>query len=402
MAVGYQNLPALAPVAGVRLATARAGIKQPNRRDLVLFELAEGSRVAAVFTRNRFRAAPVSVAEAHLAQGDPRYWLINTGYANAGTGAQGLEDAHTCCQAVAAATGCAAEQVVPFSTGIIAEPLPVERITAAVPDLVGALSATGWADAAHGIMTTDTVAKGVTRDCAGGYRITGIVKGSGMIRPNMATMLAFLATDADVTPELLDEALRAAVAQSFHRITVDGDTSTNDASIVAATGASNTAAITARGPGYDAFVADLTAVCVELAQLLVRDAEGATRFVAVEVSGAKDSAEGEQVAFSVAQSPLVKTALFAGDPNWGRILAAVGRAGIDDLDTDQVSVSLGDLPLAANGARLADYREDAAATLMAREEIVIGIDLGRGGESVTVWTCDFSYDYVRINAEYRS
>src|SRR5690625_4000226 len=237
MAVGYETLPPLAPVAGVRVATACAGIKQPERRDLVLFELAEGSRVAAVFTQNRFRAAPVSIAEAHLRQHTPRYWLINTGYANAGTGVQGLADAQACCQAVAAQADCPLEQVLPFSTGVIAEPLPVDRITAAVPDLMRTLTSTGWEDAAHGIMTTDTVAKGVTRDCEAGYRVTGIVKGAGMIRPNMATMLAFLTTDAEVAPELLDEALRTAVGLSFNRITVDGDTSTNDACVVAATGA---------------------------------------------------------------------------------------------------------------------------------------------------------------------
>lgn len=402
MAVGYKGVPALYPVAGVRLATVKAGIKKPDRRDLVLIELAAGSRCAAVFTQNRFCAAPVQVARRHLAAVTPRYLLINTGYANAGTGEQGLLDALTCCEAVAAAGGCAAQSVLPFSTGVIGEPLPVAKIEAAIPALLAGLDADGWEQAAHGIMTTDTVPKAVSRRTAAGYCITGISKGAGMIRPNMATMLAFVATDAAVAPELLQRALEQAVAVSFNRITVDGDTSTNDACVLIATGRADAPAIEREGQEYDAFVAELTAVCTELAQAIVRDGEGATRFITVDVRGAASVAEAEAVGFTIAESPLVKTALFAADPNWGRILAAVGRAGIDDLDVSRVELYLDDLRIAANGGRVSDYDEAAAAARIAKEEVTIGVRLGRGEAAASVWTCDLSYDYVRINADYRT
>ncbi|RFA30332.1 bifunctional ornithine acetyltransferase/N-acetylglutamate synthase [Alkalilimnicola ehrlichii] len=405
MAVGYQGLPELMPVAGVRLATVKAGIKKPDRRDLVLFELAPDTQCAAVFTQNRFCAAPVQVAKQHLSVGRPGYLLINTGYANAGTGERGLADAIACCTAVAEVAGCEPERVLPFSTGVIGEPLPVERIKAAVPALLAELSDTGWAAAAEGIMTTDTVPKAASRTLElGGQRVTltGVSKGAGMIRPNMATMLSFVATDAAVAPELLDSALREAVAVSFNRITVDGDTSTNDALLLLATGRSGASVIDAENSDYRRFVAALTDICIELAQAIVRDGEGATKFIAVKVEGAETVAEAEQVAFTVAESPLVKTALFAADPNWGRILAAIGRAGVDDLAVERVRLYLDDLLIADKGGRVADYDESAAAERMAKEELTIGIRLERGSAEATVWTCDFSYDYVRINADYRT
>jgi glutamate N-acetyltransferase / amino-acid N-acetyltransferase len=405
MAVGYKGVPALHPVAGVRVGCVEAGIKKAHRRDLVVLELAEGSRCAAVFTTNRFSAAPVRVAREHLAADDPRYLLINTGYANAGTGAQGLADARACCEALARSAGCRAAQVLPFSTGVIGEPLPVERLCTALPRALEALREDGWAEGAEGIMTTDTVPKAASRRVqieGASYTFTGVSKGAGMIRPNMATMLAFVATDAAVAPQLLQQALSAAVAVSFNRITIDGDTSTNDACVLVATGRAGGPAIEASGAAYDAFVAALTEICTELAQQVVRDGEGATKFITVEVGQAQSTAEAEAVAYAIAHSPLVKTALFAADPNWGRILAAIGRAGIDDLDVERVQLFLGDLCIARDGARAADYEESAAATRMAEDELVIRVQLGRGTGSATVWTCDLSYDYVRINADYRS
>ncbi len=402
MAVGWTGLPRLEPVAGIRVGTAKAHIKKPDRRDLVLFELAEGSVCAATFTRNRFRAAPVQVAQQHLASGAPRYLLINTGYANAGMGEQGLRDALASCAAVDELTGCGAQRVLPFSTGVIGEPLPVDRIRAGLPQALAALDADGWALAAEGIMTTDTVPKGSSRRFEVGgrsYTITGISKGAGMIKPNMATMLAFIATDARVAPDALQALLGQAVRRSFNRITVDGDTSTNDSCVLVATGA-------AGGPELGADCAELaaavTAVCEELAQAIVRDGEGATRFITVEVRDGADEAECERVAYAIAESPLVKTALFAGDPNWGRILAAVGRAGVDDLDVDRVRLFLDDLCIAERGGRAPGYREEDAAAVVRKPEFTVGVSLGRGEARATVWTCDLSYDYVRINADYRS
>ncbi len=393
---------ALEPVAGVRLGSTAAGIRRPGRRDLVALELAPGSTCAAVFTRNAFQAAPVQVAREHLAHAAPRYLLINTGNANAGTGADGIRDARTCCAALAREVGCTPGQVLPFSTGVIGEPLPVDRVTAALPEVVAALADDGWAHAAEGIMTTDTVPKGVSRrvDADGvALTVTGIAKGAGMIRPDMATMLAFVATDAAVEPPWLQACLERAVAESFHCITVDGDTSTNDACVLAATGRQ------ALPPGAQALGSlegAVREVCIELARGLVRDGEGATKLITVEVRGGADAPECRRVADAVAQSPLVKTAFFAGDPNWGRILAAVGRAGVTSLDIARVTIHLDDVCIVRAGARASEYREERGREVMAREEITVRVDLGRGQASVRLWTCDLSYDYVRINAEYRT
>lgn len=404
MAVGDDTLPRLQPVPGVRLGGAEAGIRKAGRPDLVVLELAAGSELAATFTRNRFRAAPVRLAEAHLRAAAPRYLLVNTGNANAGTGEAGERAARATCEALAAAGGCAPEQVLPFSTGVIGEPLPVAPFERGIPAALAALDADGWAAAAAGILTTDTRPKGASRVLALDGRavtVTGIAKGAGMIRPDMATMLAFIATDAAFEPGLLRRLLREAVAGSFNRITVDGDTSTNDACVLAATGAAGVS-LGADSAGLAAFREALEAVCGELARAIVRDGEGATRMVSIVVGGAASEAEAERVGFAVGESPLVKTAVFAGDPNWGRILAAVGRAGIADLDVGRVRIHLGDCLVAEHGGRAAAYEEAEAAARMAREEVAIGIDLGRGDARATVWTCDLSYEYVRINAEYRS
>jgi len=406
MAVGLDKLPPLPAVPGVRLGVARAGIKQADRRDLVVMALAEGSQVGAVFTRNAFCAAPVTIAKQHLAGGAPRFLLINTGNANAGTGQQGLRDAERCCQALAALTASRAEAVLPFSTGVIGESLPVERVLAGLPQAVDSLSPEGWADAAHGIMTTDTVAKGASRQFALGDRtvtVTGIAKGAGMIRPDMATMLAFVATDAPVAREVLQRCLGEAVERSFNRITVDGDTSTNDACLLVATGAAGGTPIDEEaGPDYQALSAAVTEVCQSLAQAIVRDGEGATKFITVEVGGGADATECLAVAYTIAHSPLVKTAFFAGDPNWGRILAAVGRAGLAGLDLDAVTIDLGDVCIVRDGGRAPDYSEARGQAVMDRDEITIRVELNRGKARERVWTCDFSYDYVRINAEYRT
>jgi len=405
MSVNLPPLPALLPVAGVRCAAIAAGVRKPGRRDLVLFELAPGSRVAAMFTTNRFRAAPVQVAERHLESAEVRYLLVNTGNANAGTGEQGLADALACCSAVAALAGVAPSAILPYSTGVIGERLPAERVTAGLPAAFAALEPDGWADAAHGILTTDTVPKGasVRLETTVPCTLTGISKGAGMIRPDMATMLAFLATDAAVAPAALRSMLREAVAASFNRITIDGDTSTNDAVTLVATGAAGGTEITdPDSPDGRLFARALTEQCMTLAQAIVRDGEGATRFVTVRVEGAWDSAEALAVAYAIAHSPLVKTALFAGDPNWGRLLAAIGRAGLDDLDVTGVTLHLGDVLIAERGSVAADYREAQGAAVMAEAEVTIRADLGRGTVSETVWTTDLSYDYVRINAEYRS
>ncbi len=408
MAVGSDTLPELHPVAGLRLGTTSAGVKTPGRRDLVLIEAAPGTRCAAVFTRNAFCAAPVTVAREHLATsgGAPRYLLVNTGNANAGTGSTGMRDARACTEAVAALAGVSAHDVLPFSTGVIGEPLPVGRITAALPAAFDALSEAGWAEAAQGILTTDTRPKGHSvRFSAGGrdYVVTGIAKGAGMIRPDMATMLAYLATDAAVAPAMLQSLLAAAVDLSFNRITVDGDTSTNDACVLLATGAAGNAPLEQEAdPLCAALRGALEEVCVALAQGLVRDGEGASKFVTVEVAGGANEQECLDVAFTIAHSPLVKTALFASDPNWGRLLAAIGRAGVPDLDVEAVGLFLNDVLIAENGCRAASYTEEAGVAAMAPEDIVIRVELHRGAATATVYTTDFSYDYVRINAEYRT
>ena len=405
------NLPALLPdtlhpVPGVRLGVTEAGIRKANRRDLTVIELAAEARVAGVFTQNRFCAAPVQVCRTHLAQGSARALVINTGVANAGTGDQGMLDARTTCVAAARALNIAPEQVLPFSTGVILEPLPVERLTAGLPGAVAALRADGWFDAAHAIMTTDTAPKGVSRRIRIDERditITGISKGAGMIRPNMATMLGFLATDAVVSQPLLERLAREAADLSFNSITVDGDTSTNDSFILIATGQAGNAEIADdTSPAWLALREAVIAAAIELAQAIVRDGEGATKFMTIAVKGGRDRAECRAVAYAIGQSPLVKTAFFASDPNLGRILAAIGYAGIADLDVSQLRVWLGDVLVAEHGGRAASYREEDGARIMADAEIGITVDLARGQADATVWTCDFSYDYVKINADYRS
>jgi len=405
MPVQPQPLPELHPVSGFSLGTASAGIKRPGRADLVVMGLAAGTRCAAVFTRNAFCAAPVTLAREHLDHGQPAYLLINTGNANAGTGQAGIRDARRCCEALAQIADCSVHEVLPFSTGVIGEPLPVDKIIAALPRALAQLDENGWSTAASGILTTDTVPKGASRRLSIGGQtvtITGIAKGSGMIRPDMATMLAFIATDAAMDNAALQRSLSTAVQRSFNRITVDGDTSTNDACVLVATGTSQSGELQPGSAEYSSFCAALTEVCVELAQAIVRDGEGATRFVTIAVEGGAGSAECLQVAYTIAHSPLVKTAVFAGDPNWGRILAAVGRAGLPELDLEAVEIYLDDVCIVRRGARAAEYTEAAGQEVMARDELTIRVVLGRGPASDRVWTCDFSYDYVRINAEYRT
>lgn len=405
MPIGYTELPVLLPVGGVRLAAVAAGIRYPDRKDLVVIELAEYSHCAAVFTRNAFCAAPVTVARQHLSLQSPRFMLINSGNANAGTGKRGLEDALASCRMLAQRTGCTPEQVLPFSTGVIGEPLPVERIDAALEGAVTQLSEHGWERAARAIMTTDTVAKGVSKTLElSGHPvvITGIAKGAGMIRPDMATMLAYITTDASVSVSALQGCLEGAVEGSFNRITVDGDTSTNDACVLVATGVSAAPLLDVGHADYQAFCDAIADVCRQLAQLIVRDAEGATKFVSICTEGGHDTQECLQVAYTVAQSPLVKTALYASDPNWGRILAAVGRAGLLDLDVDKVRIFLDEVCIVRDGGRAPEYREEDGQRVMDKDEIRIRIQLGRGGASETVWTSDLSEEYVRINAEYRS
>lgn len=405
MPVGLKELPPLHPVAGVRWGVACAGIKKPGRRDLALMELAPGSTCAAVFTRNAFCAAPVVLAKQHLAQCAPRWFLVNTGNANAGTGASGLADAQACCAALGQLVECPPSEVLPFSTGVIGEPLPVVKITQGLPEARANLTERGWENAAHAIMTTDIVPKGASRQFSVDgvtITVTGIAKGSGMIRPDMATLLAFVATDAKVPQALLQQCLTEAVATSFNSITVDGDTSTNDACMLAATGRVKHAAVTDTSPLYRELCSAVREVCEQLAQAVVRDGEGATKFITVEVNEARSVTEARQVAYTIAHSPLVKTAFFASDPNWGRILAAVGRAGVADLDLNSLTIFLDDVCIVRNGGRAPDYQEAQGQRVMQQEEITIRAHLARGQHSARVWTCDFSYDYVRINAEYRT
>ncbi|CAA0083064.1 Arginine biosynthesis bifunctional protein ArgJ [Zhongshania aliphaticivorans] len=406
MAVGSGELGTLHRVDGVRIGVASAGIKKTGRIDTVVFELAEGSSVAGVFTLNAFCAAPVTLAKKHLAEVSPRYLLINTGNANAGTGEIGMIDAKSSCAALAAEVGVTAEQILPFSTGVIGEKLPVEKLITALPAAVGALSDNAWSQAASGIMTTDTRPKATSRQIDINGRtitVTGISKGAGMIKPNMATMLGYVATDAAIAPNILQEMLDVAAEASFNRITIDGDTSTNDSCVLVATGrAGGDVLSVSEGAVFNTLQKVFNEVFLELAHAIVRDGEGATKFVAVEVDGAKDVTEALKVAYAVAESPLVKTALFASDPNWGRILAAIGRAGVDSLDVSTLTVHLGDVLITENGGRAQSYTEEAGAAVMKNAEIVIRINLHRGQHKETVWTTDFSYDYVKINAEYRS
>ncbi|AYN93786.1 bifunctional glutamate N-acetyltransferase/amino-acid acetyltransferase ArgJ [Pseudomonas sp. LTJR-52] len=405
MAVGLGPLSTLHPVPGFELGIASAGIKRPGRKDVVVMRCEEGARVAGVFTTNAFCAAPVVLARKRFA-GDVRYLLTNTGNANAGTGEPGMAAAERTCQALADLTGVEASAILPFSTGVIGEPLPVEKIEAALPAALADLKADNWAQAASGIMTTDTLPKGASRQFTFDGQtvtVTGISKGAGMIRPNMATMLGYIATDAKVAQPVLQDLLRDASNKSFNRITIDGDTSTNDCCMLIATGKSLLPEIDrAEGELFAQLKRAIFEVSMELAQAIVRDGEGATKFVTVEVNGGKNHQECLDVAYAVAHSPLIKTALFASDPNWGRILAAVGRAGVPELDVSLIDVFLGDVCIAQKGGRAASYTEAQGAEVMSKEEIGIRIELGRGHCSETIWTTDLSHEYVKINAEYRT
>jgi glutamate N-acetyltransferase/amino-acid N-acetyltransferase len=404
MAVNLPPIPELHPVPGIRLGTTRADIRKKDRRDLVIIECAADTTVAAVFTRNRFCAAPVMIAREHLARGMPRALLINTGCANAGTGTEGMEDARATCAALARHLGCAAHQVLPFSTGVIGERLPVERVIAGMPGCLGGLGEQGWNEAAHGIMTTDTLPKGSSRRVVIGGRsvtVTGIAKGAGMICPNMATMLAFVATDAEVAAPVLQHSLVTAADASFNRISVDGDTSTNDSCILMATGRSGVR-VGLHDESYAVFHQAVKDVLAELAQAIVRDAEGATKFITIDVEQGATENDCLEVAQTIAHSPLVKTAFFASDPNWGRILAAVGRARIPSLNVGRVSIYLDDVCIVQQGGRALAYTESQGQAVMKQSEIRVRVLLGAGAASARLWTCDLSHDYVRINAEYRT
>jgi glutamate N-acetyltransferase/amino-acid N-acetyltransferase len=405
------NLPApkpsaLLPIRGVRLGVTEAGIRKVGRKDLLLMTFAADTRVAGVFTRNRFCAAPVIVAKSNMQSGNVRALVVNTGCANAGTGEDGIARARRTCIEVSMLIGCEPDQVLPFSTGVIMEPLPVDRIAAGLPRCVAGLGEGNWADAATAIMTTDTVAKACSRRVdIGGHSIsfTGIAKGSGMIRPNMATMLGFIATDASVDPKLLQQATTYAAERTFKCVTVDGDTSTNDALIVVATAQGGAPEITrSDSTEFKLFLDAVTEVATILAQALVRDGEGATKFITIRIEGGMNETECRKVGYAIAHSPLVKTAFFASDPNLGRILAAIGYAGIDDLDVAKVNLYLDEIMVAKSGGRAPSYREEDGQRVMKQEEITVRVELNRGASSATVWTCDLSHQYVSINADYRS
>jgi glutamate N-acetyltransferase/amino-acid N-acetyltransferase len=406
MAVGISKEINPLPVAGVRLGSAALGVRTQPRDDLTVIELAEGSRATAVFTRNAFCAAPVIVAREHLNAHAPRYLLINAGNANAGTGSRGLADARSCCRALAERGGCETGQVLPFSTGVIGEHMPVERFPEAIDNALAGLDGNGWSRAAHAIMTTDTVPKCASRQFqVGGHEltVTGMAKGAGMIRPDMATMLAFVATDAEVEPGILQNCLADATRQSFNRITIDGDTSTNDACVLMATGAGGAPTIDdADSDGARALFRAVAELCTWLAQAIVRDAEGASKFITIRVDEGRDEQECLQLAYAVAHSPLVMTAMYASDANWGRILAVVGRAGLTALDIGAVRIHLGDVCIVAGGERAADYTEERGQDVMSDDEITISIGLGRGRARAEIWTSDLSHAYVTINAEYRT
>jgi glutamate N-acetyltransferase/amino-acid N-acetyltransferase len=395
----------LLPVAGVELGWTQAGIRKTNRKDLLVIRLAAGANVAGVFTRNRFAAAPVQVCREHLAIGLIRALIINTGNANAGTGQPGLAAARSTCDAAARLLGVDAGAILPFSTGVIMEPLPVDRLIAGLPDAIRALAADHWFEAAEAIMTTDTVPKAVSRQVPIGSHtvtITGIAKGAGMIRPDMATMLGFIAMDCSVPRDCLQAMTEHAAGQSFNRITVDGDTSTNDSFVVIASGAGSLTIGGIDDPVYEPLRDALSEIAQSLAQAIVRDGEGATKFIEVRVDEARSIGEAAKVAYAVAHSPLVKTAFFASDPNLGRILAAVGNAGIDDLDPERVQLLLDDVWVVRDGGRHPDYLESDGQRVMKKQEILVHLKLGRGREFTRVWTTDFSHDYVSINADYRS
>lgn len=405
MAVGLTQPETLVPVAGIQLAATSCGIKKNGKPDVVLIHLPETSVTAAVFTRNQFCAAPVVIAKQHLESSMPRALLINAGNANAGTGKQGMLDAEQSCEWVAAALGCSASEVLPFSTGVIGEPLPMAKLQQGIQTTSSSLSSDAWMQAATGIMTTDTVAKTASRQFkldGNTITVSGFAKGSGMICPNMATMLAYVFTDAVVEQQFLVSVLSSAVDKSFNAITVDGDTSTNDACVLTATGTVGNKVISADSIAGKAFAVCIEEVCAQLAQLIVRDGEGATKFITVDVQSALDSDEARQVAYTIAHSPLVKTAFFASDPNWGRILAAIGRADIENLEIENVSVHLDDVCIVSAGERDGNYSEEQGKRVMLQDDISIKIQLNRGNANAVIWTSDLSHEYVRINAEYRS
>ncbi len=396
----------LLPVNGVELGYAEAHVRKPNRKDVLVIKLAEGTRVAGVFTKNRFCAAPVVLCKDFLAQNAGiRALLVNTGCANAGTGEDGLKRAQQSCDALAGLLGIQANQVLPFSTGVILEPLPVDKVVAGLPAAIANLKADNWLNAAEAIMTTDIVAKGTSRQLNVDGKIitiTGMSKGSGMIHPNMATMLGYVATDAAISQSALESMIQYAVNKSFNCITVDGDTSTNDSLIFMATNQAANAEIAESSADYIALRDAFTDVAVELAQAIVRDGEGATKFMSIVVERGQNEEECRKVAYAIAHSPLVKTAFFASDPNLGRILAAIGYAGVDDLDVNTLQLYLGDVLVAEHGGRAASYLEEQGSAVMSESDIVVRVVLNRGDAAVTIWTCDFSYDYVKINADYRS
>jgi glutamate N-acetyltransferase/amino-acid N-acetyltransferase len=400
----------LLPVAGIELGHAEAGVRKANRKDLLVMKLASTATVAGVFTQNRFCAAPVQVSKAHLAaaeiSGEPiRALLINTGNANAGTGEAGLAAANATCDALAELLGCHAAQILPFSTGVILEPLPVERVTAGLPQAIRNLKGDNWFNAAESIMTTDTQPKAASRrlTIAGkAVTLSGISKGAGMIKPNMATMLGFLAIDAKVAQPVLEQMVRQAADRSFNCITIDGDTSTNDSFMLIATGAGELEVNSVDSPEYAELATAVTDISQHLAQMIIRDGEGATKFITVTVEQGQDVAECRKIAYSIAHSPLVKTAFFASDPNLGRILAAIGYAGVDDLDVSKLDLYLDDVLVAKNGGRNPEYQEADGQRVMKQSEITVRVQLARGDAAATIWTCDLSHDYVSINADYRS
>ncbi len=405
MVVGSAVFPVLHSIEGICLGTTSAGIKTPGRKDLVVIRVDKETNCAGVFTRNKFCAAPVIIARQNLSETMPQLLVINTGNANAGTGEQGMSDAQAVCSTLAALHECQENEVLPFSTGVIGESLQLDAIKAGLPKAYNALSKEGWVDAANGILTTDTVPKGFSKKISiDGHTVTvtGIAKGAGMIRPNMATMLAFIATDAALSKKLLNQCLHTAVEASFNRITVDGDTSTNDACILMATGKSSLPQIEEENEAYQLLCSAVIEVCEFLAQAIIRDGEGATKLITVDVFEGTSEQECKDVAYTIAHSPLVKTAFFAKDPNWGRILAAVGRVEIKNFDINVMSIFLNEVCIVSNGGRAPGYTEQSAQRVMDQDEITIKVNLGRGLYSARIWTCDLSYDYVRINADYRS
>jgi len=409
MAVNFPSIEAsqLRAVPGVELGWAEANIRKPNRKDVLVMRLASGSTVSGVFTTNRFCAAPVTVCKAHLAaQAGIRALVVNTGNANAGTGEPGMVATRATCDALAKLLSVNPNQILPFSTGVILEPLPVDRLVAGLPQAIANLASAHWYEAAQSIMTTDTLPKAASREIViegKSLVLTGISKGAGMIKPNMATMLGFVGTNARVAQPVLDALVKYVADRSFNAITIDGDTSTNDSFIVAATGQTDLPEIASTDtPAFAAFRDALLSISQELAQLIVRDGEGATKFITVTVEGGRDVAECRQIAYAIGHSPLVKTAFYASDPNLGRILAAIGYAGVNDLDVSKVDLYLDDVLVARAGGRNADYREEEGQRVMKQSEITVRVVLGRGDAAATLWTCDLSHDYVSINADYRS